>query len=221
MRAASRLVPLTGLGGIALLVAGLATDAAPTSKWSDARIHAWYLSHGHGQWLASSCLVAAAAPLLLVFAADLRQRLAAAGAGLRAQSLLLGSGIAFAVTVLTGAALYAAVPAAMTFSDAPPPDASTSRYFLGAAYGDLVMFSAVAAALLVATLSITALRCRVLPRWLAVAGIPAALLMLANAAMPMAVITLWFVTASITLAVRRDDTRSPEVVRASPAHSSV
>lgn len=210
MQGLRRLTPLTGLGGIALLVAGLATDTAPTSSWSDTRIEDWYATHGRGHWLLSGYLLAAAAPLLLVFTADLRQRMAAAGAGGHSQSLVLGSGIAFAVTVLTGAGLYVAVPAAMTFSSAPPPTADISRYLLGAAYGTLVMFSAFAAALLAATVSVTSLRHRVIPRWLAVIGIPAALLMLANAALPMGVITLWFTVASISLVVRRT-TATPAV----------
>jgi len=203
MSALRRLVPLTGLGGIALMVAGLATDKAPTSSWPDQQIQAWYADHGRGQWLVSAYMLAAAAPLLIAFTAELRHRLAASGAGDRAQSLVLGSGISFAVTVLVGAGLYAAVPAAMTFADAPPPDATTSRYLLGASYGTLVMFSAFAAALLTLTVSVACLRHRVLPRWLAVVGIPASVLMLANAVLPMGVITLWFATASIVLAVTR------------------
>jgi hypothetical protein len=115
--------------------------------------------------------------------------------------VVLGSGTAFAVTALVGAALYAAVPAARVFSKAPAPSPDISRYMLGASYGTLVMFSALAAALFTATACIAALRVGAMPRWLAIAGIPFALLMLANAVMPMAAITLWFVVASITLAV--------------------
>jgi hypothetical protein len=203
-----RITPLTGLGGIALLIAGLASDSAPTSSWSDAQIAAWYAHHGNAHWLISAYLIAAAAPLLLVFTVDLRQRIAAAGASERAQTLLTGAGTAFSITVLVGAGLYAAVPAAMTFVDAPPPTPDTSRYLLGAAYATLVMFSAVAAALLAATVSITSLRHPAVPRWLAIAGIPASLLMLANAAMPMGIITLWFATASITLTARSATARA-------------
>ena len=85
---------------------------------------------------------------------------------------------------------------------APAPSPDISRYLLGAAYGTLVMFSAFAAALFAGTASIASLRSRAMPRWLAIAGIPASVLMLANAVMPMAVITLWFLVASITLTVR-------------------
>lgn len=202
MSLTSRLSPLAGLAGIGCLVAGLALDKAPTSSWSDQQITAWYAGHGVGAWLVSGILIAAAAPFLLIFTAEARERLAVAGASRRAQSVLLGAGIAFAVTALVGAALYVAVPAAMTFSSAPAPGADISRFTLGAGYGTLVMFSAFAAALFTGTLSITSLRTRAVPRWLAVAGLPFSLLMLLNALLPLAAITLWFVAASITLAVR-------------------
>ena len=198
----SRIAPLAGLAGIGCLVAGLALDKAPTSSWNDQQITAWYASHGVGEWMVSGVLVALAAPFLLIFTAEARERLAVAGASRRAQSVLLGAGIAFAVTALIGAALYVAVPAAMTFSKAPAPSADISRFTLGAAYGTLVMFSAFAAALFTATLCIASLRTRAIPRWLAVAGLPFSLLMLLNALLPLAAITLWFVVASITLAVR-------------------
>ena len=150
----------------------------------------------------SGVQLAAGAALLLIFVAEVRERMAEAEVTDRARTLVLGSGLAFAVTILVGAGLYAAVPAATTFSKAPAPSAEISRYLLGASYGVLVMFSAFAAALFAGTLSIVSLRSRVLPRPLALIGLPASVLMLANAVMPMAVITLWFVATSIALTVR-------------------
>ena len=202
MSVTARIAPLSGLAGIGCLVSGLALDRAPTSSWSDRQITDWYATHGVGQWMLSGIVVAAAAPFLLLFTAEVRERLAVAGASRRTQSVQLGAGIAFAVTALVGAALYVAVPAAMTFSSAPAPGADISRYTLGAAYGTLVMFSALAAALFTLTASVGSLRTRAIPRWLAITGLPFAALMLLNALLPLAAITLWFVTASITLAVR-------------------
>ena len=199
-----RLAPLSGAAGIACVVAGLAMDTAPTSSWSDARITAWYAANGNGHWLLSACLIAAGAPFLLLFTAVVRERLARAGASATSRSLVLAAGTAFAVTLLTGAALYAAVPAARVFSRAPAPGPDISRYMLGASYGSLVMFSALAAAVFAAAVSIAALQTRELPRWLAIAGIPFSVLMLANAVMPMAAITVWFLVVSVTLAVRSE-----------------
>lgn len=202
MSVSARLAPLSGLAGIGCLVAGLAADKAPTSSWSDARITAWYATHGNGEWLVSAYLIAAAAPFLLVFTGVVLARLETAGAPRVSRSVLLGAGTGFAVTALVGAALYAGVPAARVFAKAPSPSPDISRYLLGASYGTLVMFSAFAAALFAATVSIGSLRSGAMPRWLAIAGIPMSVLMLANAVMPTAVITLWFLITSITLAVR-------------------
>jgi hypothetical protein len=199
----ARLAPLTGLAGIGCVVAGLASDQAPTSSWSDARISAWYATHGSGEWLFSAALIAAGAPFLLAFAVTVADRLAAAGASARTRSLVTASGTAFAVTLILGAALYAAVPAARVFTSSSAPSPDVSRYLLGAAYGALVMFSAFSAALFAGTVSVAAIRHRAMPTWLAVVGVPLAVLMLANAFLPMAAITLWFLLASVTLAVSR------------------
>src|SRR3954466_3770746 len=136
----SRLAPLSGVAGIGLVVAGLATDKAPTSSWSDARIAGWYATHGSAEWLGAAFLIALAVPFLLVFTAVVRERLAAGGASSRVQWVLQGAGTAYAVTLLVGAALYGAVPAARVFSRAPAPSPDVSRYFLGASYGALVAF---------------------------------------------------------------------------------
>jgi hypothetical protein len=202
----ARLAPLTGLAGIGCVVAGLATDQAPTSSWSDARISAWYSTHGNAEWLLSAALIAAGAPFLLGFAVVVADRLAAAGASARTRSLVTASGTAFAVTLVLGAALYAGVPAARVFTSSPAPSPDVSRYLLGAAYGALVMFSAFSAALFAGTVSVAALRHRATPVWLAVVGLPLAVLMLANALLPMAAISLWFLLASVTLAVARPRT---------------
>ena len=202
----NRLAPLTGVAGIASVVAGLATDTAPTSSWSDSDIEKWFTTHSLGQWFLSAYLLAIGAALLLVFAAVVRDRLRRSGAGEFACSLISGSGILFASTILTGAGLYAAVPAGMTFADAPAPPAAVARYLLGAAYGVMVMFSALAAAVFALTVSVAALRNPALPRSLAIAGLPLSVLMLANAVLPMAAITLWFVAVSIIMTLRQNAT---------------
>lgn len=220
MSALHRLAPLSGLAGIGCVIAGLAMDAAPTSSWSDAQIAGWYASHGSAHWFVSAYLLALGAPLLLIFAAVVRDRLARAGASHLPCSITQGAGAAFAITILVGAGIYAAVPAAMTFSNAPAPSADVSRYLLGASYGVLVMFSAFAAALLAATASITSLRHQALPRWLAIIGVPASLPMLANAALPMGVITLWYLVASITLTVRTATAPATSTHAAPPAFAA-
>src|SRR4051794_41825970 len=108
----SRLAPLTGLAGIGCVVAGLATDQAPTSSWSDARISAWYATHGSGEWLLSAALIAAGAPFLLLFATTVADRLAAAGASARARALVVAAGPALPPPPVTPAAPFPPGPAA-------------------------------------------------------------------------------------------------------------
>jgi hypothetical protein len=222
MSALSRYSPLTGAAAIGLAVAGLATDQAPTSAWSDDRTTAWYAAQGNAEWLLSAALIGLAAPFLLLFTATVVVRLAEHGAGRAARVVVQGAGTAWAVVLLVGAGLYAAVPAGRTFTSAPAPDPSVSRYLLGASYGTLVMFSALAAATFALAVSIVGLRTRALPRWLAVAGLPASVLMLANALLPMAVITLWTVVTSVTLTLSRrrqgvPAPRTPQPVVPAPA----
>lgn len=61
---------------------------------------------------------------------------------------------------------------------------------------------------LAAALSTAAGHTRLLPRWLATAGFPAAVLMLANTLLPMAVIALWYAAVAITLPVAAHPPRS-------------
>jgi hypothetical protein len=72
----------------------------------------------------------------------------------------------------------------------------------GGAYAVLVSVCAFAAALLAATLTTVSRQTGLLPRWLTLAGYPAAALMLTNIFLPMAMTTVYFVAVSITL-VRR------------------
>jgi hypothetical protein len=217
MSALTRCAPLSGAVAIGLVVAGLATDQAPTSAWPDDRITAWYAAHGNGEWLLSAALIGLAAPFLLLFTASVVVRLARAGAGRGTRSVVQGAGTMWAVVLLVGAGLYAAVPAGRAFTAAPAPDPAVSRYLLGASYGTLVMFSALAAATFAAAVSVAGLRTRALPRWLAAAGLPLSVLMLANALLPMAVITLWTLVASVTLAVSRPGATVPAPRTPQPA----
>ena len=178
-----------------LLVAGLAPDKAPTSSWSDARITPPGTRTTRQRPLAGRrpYLIAAAAPFLLLFTAVLRERLAAAGASAPRRSVLLGAGTAFAVTALVGAALYAARaggagvrqgaraerPTSAATCSAPP----TARWSCSARSRRRCSPRRSASARCAAG------RCR--GGW-RLAGIPLSVLMLANAVMPMAAITLWF-----------------------------
>jgi len=202
-----RLAPLSGIAGIICLLAGFISGSTPTPSWSDAQIQTWYTGHSLGRWMFAAYLIAAGAVLLLIFAGVVRERMTDAGISCTGVSIAHAGALAFAITTLVGAGLYGAIPIAHTFFNAPPPSADVSRYLSGAAYGAVVAFNALGAALLAATMSVMSLRTpathpRLLPKWLAVLGIPFSLAILANAAIPMFPMALWYAAACATMSLR-------------------
>jgi hypothetical protein len=204
----SRLAPLSGLAGLLLVVLGLATDRAPDSSWGEARTHAWFVSHSLVPWLVSATFIALGGVLLLVFAAVLTARQEQAGAGPVGRYLTLVAGSAWGLLTMVGGAGFGTIPVAHVFMNAEAPTANTYHVLGGLFYGILVAFCAFAAALLALTLGLTSRVTGLLPRWLTRASVPAAVLMLANALMPMAVLTLYFATVSIVLARRQPQSAS-------------
>ena len=102
-------------------------------------------------------------------------------------------------------------------SDAP----SVASYHVieATSYAVLVTVCALAAALLAAALSVASLQTGMLPRWLTIAGFPAALLILGNMLFPMSAITLFYVAVSIALVRRTSTTRAATTRTAVPAGS--
>ncbi len=197
-----RLAPLSGALGLSFVIAGLASDRAPDSSWGDAQTQAWFATHGLGPWLVSALLIAVGGAILLVFAAVLAARQEQVGAGPVTRYLTLLAGGSWALLTIVGGAGFGTIPLAHIFMNAAPPATNTYHVLGGLFYGLLVAFCALTASLLALTLSISALRTGLLPRWLAIAGFPVSLLILANAMLPMAVIVLYYLTASIVLTSR-------------------
>ena len=186
----SRTSALSGLAGIVLLdVAWFWDPAAPFG--SDAHIAAWYASHGDGQWLGAAALTVLAAPFFWLFARGLPDRLAA------------GAGRAFALTVLVFGLLYAAIPLSRTFTVVGAPSGAVSRFWDGAVFGEYIAAATLSVVVLIGAVSVAAFRRRGIPLGLGIAGVPLAALVLGTFFLPMAGITLWFVAATITLAVSR------------------
>ncbi len=197
----SRLAPLTGVGGIAGVILGLALDNFPDGSYDDAQVAQWFADNGTTRWIISGASIALGGTLLLVFAAVLAVRIEEAGGGAISAKVAHTAGTAWAILTMIGGAMWLAAPVAVEMFDAVPSRAM--MYGAGPAYATLVSVCAFAAAVLAAALSTAAWHTRLLPRWLATAGFPAAVLMLANTLLPMAVITLWYVAVAVVLTRRR------------------
>jgi hypothetical protein len=153
--------------------------------------------------------IAGAALAFLLFASGLRNLVARSEpeAGQLAAVAWAGA-IGYAVLTLAGNAVSRA-PAFAAMEDDFSLDPNTRRLFEDA--GLLLLASgAIAAILLVAAISLAAVRYGVLPRWLGWAGFPmAALLATAVSFLGFLVLFLWVLAVSVTLALRRS-ALSPE-----------
>ncbi len=195
-----RLAALAGLGFVALYVAAFALGIEVGD--SDREILAYYANSGHRtKEIVAFFLIAGAALALVVFASALRSLIARAEQE-RAMlaALAWAGGIGCAVLVLVGNAV----------SRATAYTALDKTGFL------LFASAALAAILLVAAVSLAALRYGVLPRWLGWSGFPAAaLLTLGIVFVGFLVLAAWVLTVSATLAFRRSPA-TPARVGATP-----
>lgn len=210
---------VSGLIGVAFAVtytAGLFLDNGPSQDLSNTRTATWYATHSMNQWLVSFALVALAGVCVILFAVVLRNRVAADDDRSAAARVVSAAGAAAAAVVLAGAALYGTIPAQHIFNNAVLPTPAVSRIMLGAAYAAVVLVAPLAFGLMMAAVSILALRNGSLPRWLAILGFPLAALQLANAVAPMIALVLWSLLVGITLAVRK--TR-PRIIASMPEHA--
>ena len=209
-----RLGLLTGPLAIVAIIAGLASDTLPGGDVTDAQIASHLDQHGYSVFLTMGGGVGLGGVLLLVFTAVLVSRLEAVGAGPVAVRIAASAGTGWAImTMLTGVAWISPFVAHVSFTK-EPPTASAFESLSGLGYGSLTLFGGMAAALLAATVTSVALRTDLLPRWLAVAGIPASVLILANPMLPMLVIALWFTAVTVAL-IKRVDSTTPSGQRIS------
>jgi hypothetical protein len=210
---------MSGLIGVAFAItyaAGLFLDNGPSQDLSNTQTAAWYATHSMSQWLVSFALTALAGVCAILFAVVLRQRVAIAADRSAAARVVSAAGAAAAAVVLAGAALYGTIPAQHIFNNAVLPTPAVSRIMLGTAYAAVVLVAPLAFGLMMAAVSVLALRHRSLPRWLAILGFPLAVLQLANAVAPMAALVVWSLLVGITLALRK--TR-PHITAPAPEHA--
>jgi hypothetical protein len=197
-----RLTALAGLAFVVLYAAAFALgiEVGP----SDREILDYYADSGHrAREVVAFFLIAGAALAFIVFATGLRTLITRAEqeTGTLAAFAWAG-GITCAVLILAGNAVSRATAFA-AMSDDFQLDPNARR--LVEDVGFLLFASGVLAAiLLVVAVSVAALRHRVLPRWLAWAGFPAAAgLTLGIAFVGFLVLALWVLAVGAALALRR------------------
>lgn len=203
----SRLAPLSGIAGVGGVILGLVLDNFPDGSYDDAQVAHWFAVNGTARWIVSGASIALGGTFLLLFAAVLTVRIEQSGAGAVTAKVAHTAGTAWAILTMIGGAMWLAAPVGVEMFEAKPTRAM--MYGAGPAYAILVSVCAFAAAVLALALSTAAWRTQLLPKWLATAGFPAAVLMLANTLLPMAVITLWYVAVAIVLTRRGASAQAP------------
>lgn len=121
-----------------------------------------------------------------------------------------GAGLLFVAMVFASGAAMASVAAGVEFGDVPAPDGEFARQLEGLGFGFLLLYGMFAAGICMVAASIVALRRAVLPRWLAIAGIVAGLLVIPFGVffLPLVLLALWALAVAIVL-IRTPATPAP------------
>jgi hypothetical protein len=207
----SRTSGLTGVAFAVLFTAYGFLDNGPSQDLSNAGTVAWYARHGLSQWMISTAFGALAGVCMIVFALVLRHRLARAGDRSVTAQLVTAAGGVAAALLLTGVALYGTIPIQHLFNSAPLPTPAVSRVMFGAAYATGFVIAPLAFGLMIGAVSLLGLRHGTLPRWLAIAGFPIAILQLASLLfVPVWLIVLWSLAVGVTLTLRKSPVGLPD-----------
>ena len=112
-----------------------------------------------------------------------------------------GAGAIFVTMLFGSAAAMGTVAAGVEFGDMPVPDGEFPRQFENLGFGLLLLFGMFAAGVFMAAVSFIGLHTALLPRWLAIAGLVAAPLVLLFGVVfvPMLLLVLWVLAVSIAL----------------------
>ncbi len=189
----------------ALVVAWFALAAVPDVMDAPERILDVYADDGvRARVFAGTVLLAFAGAFLLAFLADVCALLRAAERGPLADLALLGGAVFTTLLALAGA-LLAVLPVLIGFDElSATVDPDLAAVVVQLAVVVLLLFAPLAAATFVLTISIAALRQRLLAPWLARAGIGiAALLPFSAIGFPLVLFVVWIATVGIALRPKR------------------
>jgi hypothetical protein len=196
----NRWAPLTGVLAVACSFVGVMFVLnQPQDKDSDAKIVGYFAQHSHRvDGIVGFFVFLAGLMLLAAFFTSLRERL---GEG-AATSLAFGAGIASVPLWALSMLLANATGFAASNTSAFKVDPNTFRAFADTAYASWVAAVAVSALVVWGT-SAVALRTGVLPRWYAIASVPAGIVQLFGFLFfPFFVWWLWLIVTSVLLVAR-------------------
>ena len=199
----NRWLALAGILFAILFVVGFLFASSIDTSESDAKIISDVKDSGTQTFtIVGAYLMAAAAVLLLCFAARLRTLLGEAEGGHETLAGLafVGGGVC-ATLIMVGAFALAAVPAALVFGNSPDPtNADAARFIPQFGFGIVLVGAMFSAIVMMLSTSIIALRTGVLPAWFGWLGIVASIVVLFSAFFfPVIALPIWALVAGILL----------------------
>ena len=147
-------------------------------------------------------LLAAAGLSFLWFLASLRATVRRHEETSRLSTLVLAGGVVYVVMLFAAGASFGVLPLAVAVDEISVAqiDPDLARVLVNLGFVSLLVYGLMAAAAMVLAASIAGLRTGMLPRWLAWAGLPVAvLLLLGPTYMPQLLVPIWAVAVGIAL----------------------
>jgi hypothetical protein len=198
----NRWAPVGGILFAVLLIAGIIVrGTTPDYDRPDEWIPYFQDSGNRTQQIIGGYLVILSALAFLVFATALYGRMRAAeGERSRLPMLTFGSGMVFVALLLAAATVFTSVAGSVSFGDAPVPSADIAIQIEQLGFGLLLLAAMPAAIIFVVSASLSALGTRMLPTWLAWAGIVVAVLLIFSPLfLPAVLLPLWALAVGIIL----------------------
>ncbi len=190
-----------------LMLGGAAPDHADDKPFKDNPVkltalwRAYYNDSGHRTTIVIAVFVIIAAALaFVVFGNDLRERLTAYGARTTGGLAFAGT-IIFATVTAVGAIALGWIPGSKTFGDVPIPSGELNYLAPQLGFGIMLLPGGAAAALTLVSAGLGGARSRALPAWLGWTGvvIGIALFFIAAFFLPLILLVLWVLIASIVM----------------------
>ena len=211
-----RWAPIGGIAFVVCMVVGsMLVGDIPKPDASRGEITRYLAdADNHVRNIAGAYLWVVGALMFLWFLTRLRNDLRRAEGGTGALSTLaFGGGVAFAAVWMVSAVLFAAVPYAVEWRDAPVTNIDMVRVLPPAGRMLLLLGGGFAALLILIAASAVILRTALLPRWLGWLGIVAALLLVFDATyQTIFPFWVWVFIASCVMLTRREQTQRDRTV---------
>lgn len=188
----------------------------PEEADSDAAVLATYADAGKRAGLTAGVYLLAGAGLSFVwFLASLRERLRRDGVGAGLSTTAFAGGLVYVAMLFTAGAAFGVLPLAIGVGEfeAEAVDPAVARVLVQFGFTILLIYGLLAAAVMVLATSLAALKMRLIPRWLAIAGfVVAALLLLGPIYVPQLLVPLWAIAVGVAIARPPASARSPEPI---------